>query len=120
MLLYEETFRPPDGKRRKEYMARHYYDLYRLIQTGIADDAAADRDLFFRIACHRKVFFRYSWMDYSTLAPGKLRLVPPDAQLRDLRLDYAGMKQEMFYGKVPGFDEIIDAVRRFQDTFNQG
>ncbi len=58
------------------YMARHYYDLYRLIQTGIADDAAADRDLFFRIACHRKVFFRYSWMDYSTLAPGKLRLVP--------------------------------------------
>jgi len=47
-------------------------------------------------------------------------LYPPDAQLRDWRLDYAGMKQEMFYGKVPGFDEIIDAVRRFQDTFNQG
>jgi len=120
MLLHEETFRPPDGKRRKEYMARHYYDLYRLIQAGIADDAAADRDLFFRIACHRKVFFRYTWVDYSTLAPGQLRLVPPDAQLLDWRSDYAGMKQEMFYGKVPGFDEIIDVVRRFQNTFNQG
>ena len=43
-----------------------------------------------------------------------------DAQLPDWRSDYAGMKQEMFYGKVPGFDEIIDVVRRFQDTFNQG
>jgi len=32
MLLHEETFRPAD-KRRKEYMARHYYDLYRLIEA---------------------------------------------------------------------------------------
>jgi hypothetical protein len=73
-LLHEETFRSPDGKRRKEYMARHYYDLYRLIQAGIADEAAADRELFFRIAEHRKVFFRYTWVDYTTLVPGKLRL----------------------------------------------
>jgi len=51
-------------------MARHYYDLYRLIQAGIADEAAADRELFFRIAEHRKVFFRYTWVDYTTLLPG--------------------------------------------------
>ena len=119
-LLHEETFRSPVGKRRKEYMARHYYDLYRLIQAGIADEAAADRELFFRIAEHRKIFFRYTWVDYTTLVPGQLRLVPSDAQLQDWRSDYAYMQQEMFYGKVPSFDEIIDVVRRFQDTFNQG
>jgi len=66
-------------------MARHYYDLYWLIQAGIADEAAADRELFFRIAEHRKVFFRYTWVDYTTLVPGKLRLVPTDAQLQDWR-----------------------------------
>jgi len=120
MLLHEETFRSPDGKRRKEYMARHYYDLYRLIQAGIADVAAADHELFFRIAEHRKIFFRYTWMDYTTLVPGQMRLVPSDAQLQDWRSDYANMQQEMFYGKVPSFDEIIDVVRRFQDAFNQG
>ena len=43
-----------------------------------------------------------------------------DAQLPDWRLDHAGMKREMFYGKVAGFDEIIDAVRLFQDATNQG
>jgi len=119
MLLHEETFRSLDGKRRKEYMARHYYDLYRLIRAGIADLAAADRELFFRIAEHRKIFFCYTWVDYTTLVPGQLRLVPIDAQLQDWRSDYANMQQEMFYGKVPSFDEIIDVVRRFQDTFNQ-
>jgi hypothetical protein len=82
-------------------MARHYYDLYRLIQAGIADEAAAARELFFRIAEHRKVFFRYTWMDYTTLVPGKLRLVPTDAQLQNWRSDYANMQQEMFYGKIP-------------------
>jgi len=29
------------------------------------------------------------------------------------------MQQEMFYGEVPDFDEIIKVVARFQDTFNQ-
>jgi len=119
MLLHEETFRLPGGKRRKEYMARHYYDLYRLIQAGIADEAVEDHELFFRIAEHRQVFFRYTWVDYTTLVPGKLRLVPTDAQLQDWKSDYASMQQEMFYGKVPSFDEIIEVVRRFQHTFNQ-
>ncbi len=119
MLLHEETYRPTAGKNRKEYMARHYYDLYRLIQAGIADEALADSALFQRIADHRKVFFRYSWMDYSTLAPGKLRLVPTVDQLPDWRSDYANMQQEMFYGEVPSFDDIIDTVRRFQDEANQ-
>jgi hypothetical protein len=59
-------------------------------------------------------------VDYATLVPGKLRLVPTDAQLQNWRSDYANMQQEMFYGKVPSFDEIIDVVRQFQNTFNQG
>ncbi|MFH2131876.1 MAG: nucleotidyl transferase AbiEii/AbiGii toxin family protein [bacterium] len=120
MLLHEESFRPNKRKTRKQYMARHYYDIYRLIQAGVADEAAADRDLFIRIANHRKIYFTYSWMNYSTLVTGKLRLIPVDTQLPDWRSDYNNMKQEMFYGEVPGFDEIMEVVRRFQDTVNQG
>jgi len=52
MLLHEETFRPGDKARRKAYMARHYYDLFRLIKAGVAAEAAADLDLFRRIAAH--------------------------------------------------------------------
>lgn len=118
MLLHEETFRPAD-KRRKEYMARHYYDLYRLIKAGVAADAAVDIDLFSRIAGHREVYFRYTWVDYSTLVPGQLRLVPTEEQMPNWRADYANMRQEMFYGEAPRFDVILEKVREFQDRFNQ-
>lgn len=119
MLLHEETFRPADGKRRKEYMARHYYDLFRMIEAGVADEAMADEELFAHVAGHREVFFRYTWVDYSTLVRGQLRLVPTDAQMPDWRSDYGNMQQEMFFGEAPGFEVVMEKVRGFQDAFNQ-
>lgn len=120
MLLHEETFRPADGKRRKEYMARHYYDLYRMIEAGVATEAMADEALFEHVASHRVVFFRQNWVDYSTLVRGQLRLVPTDDQMSDWRSDYNNMQQEMFFGEAPDFDSVMEKVRGFQDVFNQG
>ena len=99
-------------------MARHYYDLYRLIKAGIGDKASGDLELFDRIAAHRQVYFRYSWVDYDTLRPGRLRLVPPEDQLSDWKSDYTAMKGEMFFGEPPAFDDLIQIVREFQDSFN--
>ena len=119
MLLHEETFRPADGKRRKEYMARHYYDLYQMIEAGVATDAMVDEALFAHVASHRVVFFRQNWVDYSTLVQGQLRLVPTESQMSDWRSDYNNMQQEMFFGVAPDFDSVIEKVRGFQDRFNQ-
>jgi len=118
MLLHEESYRPADKKRKKRGMARHYYDLYRLIKHGVADDAAQELDLFKRIAAHREVYFKYTWIDYDTLAPGRLCLLPREDQMADWRSDYIGMQREMFYGEVPDFEEVLATVRLFQDTFN--
>ena len=117
MLLHEETFRPPD-KMRKARMARHYYDLYCLIRAGVSKNAAGDLDLFKRIAAHRQVYFRYTWVDYDTLSPGRLRLVPPVGQLSAWKSDYAAMKDEMFFGTPPVFEKLMETVREFQDAFN--
>lgn len=119
MLLHEESFKPVHKMHRKRGMARHYYDLYRLIQHGISEKAAHDPGLFERIATHRKIYFKYTWMDYGTLAPGKLRLIPRDDQIGDWRNDYMGMQREMFYGDVPSFDTILKTVKEFQDGFNR-
>ena len=120
MLLHEETFRPSDKKWPREAMARHYYDLYRLIQAGIGDQAVKDLDLFHRIAAHRQVFFRYSWVDYSTFNFNALRLVPAEAVRPAWQADYEAMQQEMFYGDVPTFDEILAVVGDFQARLNAG
>ncbi len=118
MLLHEETFRPPN-KPRKVRLARHYYDLWCLIIKGIAKQAVADRSLFERVAAHRKVFFEQTWMDYSTLHAGSLRLVPPADQIPAWRSDYQAMRDVMFFGKVPDFDEILQVIGDFARRFNQ-
>lgn len=118
MLLHEETYRPEIKKRRNRGMARHYYDLYQLIKKGVAQDAASDGELFNRIREHRKIYFKYSWMDYDTLTAGKLRLIPLEDQLSGWQADYKGMQQEMFYGDVPGFSDILATVKAFEDEFN--
>jgi len=118
MLLHEETFRPPE-KKRQARMARHYYDLYRLINAGIGHEASGDLELFERIAAHRQVYFGYTWVDYDTLRPGRLKLVPPDDQLANWKSDYTAMKDEMFFGKAPEFEDIIKTAREFQEAFNR-
>ena len=116
-LLHEETFRPAD-KPRKLRMARHYYDLWCLLQAGIGERALADTALFQRVAAHRETFFRYSWVDYTTHRPGTFRLAPPEAQLADWRNDYQKMLGPMFFGDVPTFDEMISAAEAFARRFN--
>jgi len=118
MLLHEETFRPPE-KKRQARMARHYYDLYRLIDAGIGQKAAGNLELFQRIAAHRQIYFRYTWVDYDTLCPGRLKLVPPDEQFAVWKSDYTAMKDEMFFGKPPEFEDLIRTARTFQDEFNR-
>jgi hypothetical protein len=118
MLLHEETYRPAD-KARSARMARHYYDLYRLIEQGIADKAAADLSLFEKVAEHRQIFFAQSWVDYTTLRPGTLRLLPLPEQEAGWRQDYVAMQNEMFSNAPPAFDTLLAAIRLFEQAFNQ-
>jgi hypothetical protein len=116
-LLHEETFRPGD-KPRKLRMARHYYDMWCLLRAGVGERALADTALFQRVADHRKIFFRYSWVDYSTHKPGSFRLVPPPAQLPAWETDYQAMRGPMFFGHAPTFEEILVVVGEFEKVFN--
>ena len=84
----------------------------------IADEAVADVGLFDRVATHRQMFFTYGWMDYATLKPGSLKLLPHGDQLATWRSDYAEMQKEMFFGDAPDFDEILRVVGEFETKFN--
>ena len=118
MLLHEETYRPPAKAKRIARMSRHYYDVWALITKGIADEAIADEGLFERVAAHRVAFFGYGWMDYSTLRPGALRIVPLADQVSAWRIDYEAMRAGMFFNDPPRFDEILNVVQDFERRFN--
>lgn len=117
MLLHEETYTAsPD--RPKGRLSRHYYDLWCLIRAGVADRAARDGGLFDRVASHRRLFFRKRREAQETLRPGQLRLVPPEDQLPHWRRDYDAMRESMFFGEPPHFDEILRVVGEFEGRFN--
>lgn len=116
-LLHEETFRPAD-KPRKLRMARHYYDLWCLLRAGVGNVALANRTLFRRVAEHREIFFRNSWVDYSTHKPGTFRLSPPVDHVANWRSDYRDMLGPMFFGETPTFEQMMAAAAEFEKTFN--
>ncbi|HWW72166.1 MAG TPA: nucleotidyl transferase AbiEii/AbiGii toxin family protein [Duganella sp.] len=115
MLLHEETYRPAE-KLRRPRMARHYYDLYRLIQSGIAAKAVEDIALFKQVLAHRSVFFSQSWVDYQAMAPETLRLSPLPNQEQSWRQDYIAMQEEMFSQAPPDFDTVLDLILQFEAT----
>ena len=118
MLLHEETFRK-SGAGPEVRLARHYYDLWCLIKKSVAEKASADLELFKRVAAHRAVFFRKSKEAQDTLRPGSLRLVPLPEQLPTWKQDYQSMSEDMFFGEVPAFEEIIRVVGNFEKHFNK-
>lgn len=117
-LLHEETFRRHDEPHRPR-MARHYYDLWCLLEAGVGERALADLELFHRVVEHREIFFHVSGVDYATHKPGTFRLVPPKAHIESWRADYGKMLGPMFWGDVPDFDEILRTVSAFEGRFNK-
>jgi hypothetical protein len=116
MLLHEETFRV-GGKGPKARLARHYYDLWCLIEAGVARRAGGDRPLFEAVVAHRRTFFRRPEAQRS-MEPGSLRLLPREDQRAAWKRDFSAMRESMIFGEAPGFETILASVGEFERDFN--
>lgn len=114
MLLHEETYREDQPASR---LSRHYYDLWCLIRAGIADQAVADADLFDRVAANRRAYFRHG-RGQDALRRGSLRLMPMRDHMATWQRDYDAMRESMFFGEVPEFNQILEVVDGFCVRFN--
>jgi hypothetical protein len=95
-----------------------FCDIRCLLRAGVGDRALANKTLFRRVAEHREIFFRYSWVDYSTHKPGTFRLSPPADHVANWRADYRDMLGPMFFGEAPTFEQMMAAATEFEKTFN--
>lgn len=111
-LLHEENLRLEH--RARERLSRHLYDIWCLIRAGTSGRALADDGLFARVVAHRLVYFRQSWMKEADYAAASFQLVPPEDRLQAWRADFEQMRENMFFGEVPEFDEIIRVIGEFQ------
>lgn len=118
-LLHETGVKLAQGKQRQAKLARHYYDLAKLIKAGIGQQALENLDLFRRVIASRKIYFRITGMDYDSMLQDGLRLVPLEPFAGAWAEDYEAMEREMFYGARPGWHEVLQAVREWEVAFNQ-
>lgn len=124
LLLHEISNRANNPahvhKQPKMRLSRHYYDLYCLLKSPFRLHALEDRILFKSIVKHRKAFFKVSGVDYSSMRPGLLNLLPHPSHMDIWTHDYEQMKETMFYEPhLPTFSELLEPIKCFQDDFKK-
>ncbi|MBC9930943.1 nucleotidyl transferase AbiEii/AbiGii toxin family protein [Chitinophaga qingshengii] len=120
-FLLNEEFSRPNGERiRIERMSRHFYDMIKMDQEGITDEALADKVLYTTIQKHRRYYSRLKHMgNYASLDRGNISFIPP-AHLHDAyRQDYRYMTEHMMYGEVPQFSVMLDGLQTILNKFRR-
>lgn len=107
-----------------ERFSRHWHDLCRLHDAGVADRAIADRELAQRVARHKTAFFPErdstgGWIDYGRSVNGQLRLVPNGDALASLAGDYERMVGDgLLLDDAERFDELVTRCARIEELAN--
>lgn len=98
-------------------ISRHYYDLYRLLESDAGRNAARDLDLAIDCVRHARMFFNSPDLNLATAAPGSFTLSPNRDMAADLARDYTAMVG-MIFGQAPPFGEILERVATFEADVN--
>ena len=111
-------------RRRAERVSRHWHDLARLDEAGIAASALADRALGLSVARHKSMFFsendaRGERIDYRAAVSGGLQLIPTGTALSELADDYARMLADrMLLGEDEPFDALMEQCAAIEARAN--
>ena len=111
-------------RRRGERLARHWHDLVRLDEAGVATHALARHELALDVARHKAIFFvendaHGQHIDYEAAVSGELQLVPTGAAHALLANDYTSMLDSgMLRDGNESFDALMQRCARIQERAN--
>jgi len=98
---------------RGDRFARHWHDVARLDEAGLADAAFADRELANAVARHKSMFFAEkaadrSPIDYAMAVNGGLQLVPVGDGAKALKDDYIRMVEDgLLFDNAEPFEALM-------------
>ena len=110
---------------RGERLSRHWYDLVRLDDAGLAERSLADRALALSVARHKSIFFREkdaegNWIDYEAAVSGALQLVPHGPAYEALADDYGRMLSDgMLLDDEERFEVLMKRCADIQERANR-
>lgn len=100
--------------------ARHFYDLFRLLQHDSGQRAIKDLRLLADVVHHKETFYPRAADRYDLAVPATLRLVPDDTAVRLIEPEYTQMAEEMIFGEAPPFSEVLQTLRRAEAELRAG
>lgn len=103
-----------------ERLSRHWYDLWMLNDSWVGKEALSSSEILKSVVQHKEAFYRAAYSHYDDCLGGKLRLIPGEKYLNNLRQDFLKMiESEMFYGVEPKFSIIMEALEKLETLINQ-
>jgi hypothetical protein len=99
-------------------ISRHYYDVFRLLQSPTGRASEADRQLGDDCARHARMFFNTADFDLDQAVPGTLSLAPSAPMQDALERDYNAMAG-MIMGPVPAFADVMTAIVALEQRLNE-
>lgn len=97
--------------------SRHFYDLYMMMQKGVAERAINDNDLWETISHHRSTLTSMQGVDYTPDVRDRIQLVPPQECRSNWQTDYEQMTGAMIYGEKPTFAELMESMKDLERRF---
>ncbi len=114
LILHSICLRPIE-KPLKHHYSRHYYDVFCLIKSGVANEALKFPEILESVKENKIAFWDETWEPYKNINSfHDIKVVPTrESRLKELESDYERMK-EMFFGKYPDFSDVIYELRSFE------
>ena len=109
---------------RSDRLSRHWHDLVRLDDAGVAASAVEDRALAHSVARHKAILIREkdiagNEIDYHAAVGGGLQLIPSGAMLEALGKDYATMRRDgMLRGDDEPFERLVERCAKIETRAN--
>ena len=118
VTIAHAEYHRPNHKQNPERLSRHYYDLYKMVQTGHHSTTHIAGALLKDVVRHKQEFYRCGWAKYEEAIPGSLRIVPHERLKQHLAKDYHEMR-EMIFGEVPRFEDIMSCLHDVELKINR-
>lgn len=77
------------------------------------ESAFAQTWLLQNVVDFKMKFYPRKWAAYQNATPAGMKLMPPEYRVKALAADYQAM-QDMLFGNIPAFDEIIVGIRQLE------
>lgn len=98
-------------------VSRHYYDVFRLLQTDAVEAWLADDSLAKDCASHARLFFNSADLGLAQAMAGTFTLTPTPPMRDSLARDYEAMAG-MVFGPVPSLEDVLSSVSKLETRLN--